>query len=98
MAAEASDPELSGIDAAENTTPNILVYPVVCRSTSSRGGRHLARRTRSSGAVSLFGLPGLKSLQTGRDADAQQRCGLATARMAERPLRRPSDCPTVSVR
>jgi hypothetical protein len=98
MAAEASDTELSGVDAPENTTPNSLVYPVVRRSTSSRRGRHLARPTRSLAEVGLFGLPVPRSLQTGREADAQQRCGAATARMVERPLRRPSECPTVSVR
>ena len=80
MAAEASEPEINGIDAAENTrrgdpsrnngqtaghprvgyalrpapceastatTPNILFYLVVCRSTRPRGSRVPTRPTPS---------------------------------------------------
>jgi hypothetical protein len=53
MAAEAFEPEISGsrvhasgiraptrpCEASTATTPNILFYLVVCRSTSSRAGR-----------------------------------------------------------
>ena len=82
MAAEASDPEIGGIDAAKNhevwravaepwpgstmhasgiraptppleastaTTPNILFYLVVCRSTRPHGGRLPERPTPSLG-------------------------------------------------
>ena len=82
MAAEASEPEMSGIEAAEKhevwrsvaepwpgsrvhasgiraptrpceastaTTPNILFYLVVCRSTRPRGGRLPERPTPSLG-------------------------------------------------
>jgi hypothetical protein len=85
MAAEASEPEMSGIDAAKKhevwrsvaepwpgssvhasgiraptppleastaTTPNILFYLVVCRSTHPRGGRLRARPTPQFGMKS----------------------------------------------
>jgi hypothetical protein len=63
MAAEAFEPEMSGsrvhvsgiraptrpCEASTATTPNILFYLVVCRSTRPRGGRLPERPTPSLG-------------------------------------------------
>jgi hypothetical protein len=130
MAAEASEPELSGIDPPDNTrcgdpsqnygqaamcasgirapTPRAKHRPLPRQTfsfISSSAAAHapaeaayLARPTPTLAEISLSGLPIRKCLQTSRTADAQQCCAPAMACMGERPLRRPSECPTVSVR